>query len=100
LDCHCCNGEANRFGRSSNRNRTVPRFHCVRCGKTFSEDQPRAGLRIGEAKLIQIAKLLVEGVGIRACAHLVDCYPHTVLRVLQVVGQKCAALLDSKVRNV
>ena len=43
--------------------------------------------------------MLVEGVGIRATARLAGVNRNTVLAVLEVVGQKCARLLDQKVRN-
>jgi IS1 family transposase len=49
---------------------------------------------------VQIVKLLVEGVGVRACGRLVNCDPHTVLGVLETVGEKCGRLHDRLVRNI
>lgn len=100
MTCHCCNGEANKFGRFKNANRDVQRYRCTRCGKTFSEDQPLDGLRVGHNNAVQIVKLLCEGLGIRACSRLVGCHIHTVLSVLETVGQKCAALLDARIRDI
>jgi IS1 family transposase len=56
-------------------------------------------LRLPLEKAVQITHLLVEGVGIRAIERLAGVHRDTVLAVLEVVGQKCARLLDAKVRN-
>ena len=56
-------------------------------------------LRIPLDKAIQIIHLLVEGVGIRACERLAGVHRDTVLNVLEVAGQKCARLMDARVRN-
>jgi IS1 family transposase len=76
----------------------VQRYACDRCGKSFSETQPLDGLRIDHAKVIQIVKMLCEGMGVRACARLTDCHRDTVMAVLETTGRKCAALLDARVR--
>jgi IS1 family transposase len=78
----------------------VQRFQCVRCGKTFSESQPLDDLRTEHEKVLQIIKLLVEGVGIRATARLTGCQHKTVLNVLETVGQKCERLHDNLVRHL
>lgn len=78
----------------------MQRFRCVRCAKTFSETQPFDGLRTDREKIVQIIKLIVEGVGVRATARLTGCHAHTVLSVLETIGGKCAELLDKKVRNI
>ena len=98
--CLCCNGETKKFGRFKNKNRIVQRYCCVRCNKTFSESQPLDGLRLDHDKVVQIVKLLCEGLGVRAAARLTDCQHKTVLAVLNTVGEKCAAFLDRTVRNV
>jgi len=98
--CLCCGGETKKSGRFQNKNRIVQRFCCKRCNKTFSESQPLDGLTIEHGKVVQIVKLLVEGVGVRACARLVDCDPHTVLKVLETVGEKCEQLHDRLVCNI
>src|SRR5580658_3794888 len=76
--CVCCNGEAKYFAKFQNRNRIVRRFRCQRCGKIFSEKQPLDDLRIYHDKVVQIVKLLTEGLGVRAIARFVGCDPHTV----------------------
>jgi len=63
-------------------------------------EKPLDNLRVPFEKAVQITHLLVEGVGIRAIERLASVHRDTVLAVLEVVGQKCARLLDQKVRNV
>lgn len=58
------------------------------------------GLRVDEDKAVQIVGLFAEGVGVRAISRLVNCHVHTVLAVLEVAGQKCALLLNTKIRNL
>jgi transposase-like protein/IS1 family transposase len=98
--CLCCGGETRKFGRFKNVNRIVQRFQCTRCNKTFSESQPLDGLTIDHGKVVQIIKLLVEGVGVRGTARIVDCSTNTVLKTLETVGQKCERLHDNLVRHL
>ncbi len=100
MTCHCCSGEASKVGKFRNANRIVQRYRCKRCNQTFSESQPLDGLRLDQSKVVQIVKLLTEGLGVRAIARFVGCDPHTVLNVLEVIGQKCDALHDRLVRNI
>jgi transposase-like protein/IS1 family transposase len=100
MTCICCNGETKKRGSFRNRNQIVQRYQCLRCGKSFSEKQPLNGLRIDHDKVVQIVKLLCEGMGVRACARLTGCQHKTVLAVLNAVGEKCEQLHDRLVRNV
>jgi hypothetical protein len=47
-----------------------------------------------------LGHVLTEGLGVRAVARFVDCDPHTVLGVLETVGQKCEQLHDRLARNI
>ena len=78
----------------------MQRYRCTHCGKTFSESQPLDGLRLDHGKVIQIVKLLTEGLGVRATARFVDCDPHTVLGVLVTVGHKCDQFHDKEARHI
>jgi len=99
MTCYCCNGEAKKIGFFHNRNHTIQRFRCLRCGKSFSES-PLDGLRLDEAKIVQIVRCLTEGCGVRATARLCGCDKNTVLGVLCVIGHKCETFHDKTVRNV
>lgn len=100
MTCHCCSGPTKKFGRFENKNRAVQRYRCIKCGKTFSEEQPLRGLVLDHGKVVQIVRLFTEGIGIRAAARLSDCHTRTVLNVLQRVGMKCYEFHDKTVRNL
>lgn len=51
-------------------------------------------------KAAQIVNLLVEGMGILATARLTGVHKNTVLAIQAVAGNKCAFVLDRRVRNV
>ena len=98
--CLCCGGESKYFAKFQNKNRIVRRFRCQRCGKTFSEPQPLDGLRIETGKVVEVVRLLCEGVGIRAASRLTGLHQETVLNILETVGEQCARFHDATVRNV
>jgi transposase-like protein/IS1 family transposase len=100
VNCHCCSGPTKRFGRFENKNRTVQRYRCLKCGKTFSDAQPLQGVTISNDKIVQIVRLFTEGVGVRATARLTGCHSHSVLNVLRTVGQKCEEFHDRTMRNL
>ena len=100
MTCHCCNGEAKKIGFYRSQKRIVQRYLCTRCSKSFSEPHPLDGLRLDEAKIVQIIKLLAEGVGVRAAARLAGCDKNTVLEVLRVIGAKCERFHDEIVRDI
>jgi IS1 family transposase len=58
------------------------------------------GLRLEQSKVVQIVKLLAEGLGVRGTARVIGCDAHTVLAVLQTIGPKLEALHNRLVRNV
>jgi hypothetical protein len=58
------------------------------------------GLRIEQAKVVQIVKRFSEGVGVHAIRRLTDCHRDTVLSTLEIIGEKLTRFLDVKVRNV
>jgi transposase-like protein/IS1 family transposase len=100
VNCYCCNGLAQKFGRFENRNRLVQRYRCIQCGKSFSESQPLDGGKVDFKDACHIVHLLVEGTGVRAISRLTGRDEKTVLRVLESAGESCARLLDAKVRNL
>lgn len=97
--CHRCQTLAVKFGTNSQGHQ---RFICRQCGKTFSDipTRPLDNLRVDPEKAFQVIGLLAEGVGIRACERLTGLNRRTVLGILETAGEKCARLLDSKVRGV
>lgn len=72
----------------------------MQCGTTFRDEQPLDGVRIETPQVVQVVKLLVEGVGIRAISRLTNLHQETVLNILAAAGQHCARLLDERIRGV
>jgi transposase-like protein/IS1 family transposase len=101
MNCRCCQSEEIRkFGSFSNRNRSVQRFQCLRCGKTFSESQPLAGVRVETDKAAMVVNLLCEGTGIRAICRLTGLSKGAVLNILETAGQHCGELLNARLVNL
>jgi transposase-like protein/IS1 family transposase len=99
VTCLCCQGDAVKFGQFKNRNRTVQRYRCTRCAKTFS-DQPLAGVRVDINKASQVVSMLCEGIGIRAISRLTSLNKETVLNILETAGATCRAFMDAKHRSL
>ena len=78
----------------------MQRYACDRCGKSFSEVQPLDGLRVDFKQAVQVVNLLCESMGIRAISRITGLDTKTILNILETAGQKAAAFLDTKVRNV
>jgi IS1 family transposase len=78
----------------------VQRYQCNRCGKTFSDKQPLDGLRVDFKQACNVVHLLCEGMGIRAIERFTRLHRDTVLSILEMAGEKCARLLDEKVRGL
>ena len=78
----------------------MQRYLCTRCNKSFSDAKPLDGLRLDEAKIVQVVRCLTEGCGVRATARLVGCNKDTVVQVLRTIGQKCEEFHDKTIRNV
>jgi len=100
MNCLCCSGNCRKSGTYRNRNRVVQRYHCDRCGKSFSESQPLDGLRVNFDKACRVVHLLCESTGIRAIQRLTGLHQETILNILETAGEKAVAFLDEKIRNV
>jgi transposase-like protein len=67
-------------------NGLVQRYQCLKCGKTFSEKQEMETVRTERSKIVQMIRLLTEGMGIRAVSRLTGCHSRTVMQVLVEIG--------------
>jgi IS1 family transposase len=83
-----------------NWNPKVQRYRCKQCSRTFHQDGPLDEMRTDLSKAVQVVNLLCEGVGINACARIARVNKRTVLRLLFVAGQRCAKLMDTRMRNL
>lgn len=98
LTCHNCQSVAYKFGFFKG----WQRFRCKTCGRTFTDipKRPLDELRVEPAKAYQVITLLCEGLGVRAIERITNLSRRTVLSILKTAGEKCARLLDSKIRDV
>src|ERR1035437_8035473 len=95
VNCHCCqSNEVKKSGRFTNKNFTVQRYQCNRCGKTFSDKQPLNGVRIDFDQATKVVHLLSETMGIRAISRFTGFDLKTILNILESAGDHCARLLD------
>jgi transposase-like protein len=86
--CVSSDGIAKRRGFYRNKNFTVERFECCRCGLSFSEKQPLENLRVDFKMACKVLEMLAEGIGIRATSRLTGLHQATVLSVLARAGIK------------
>lgn len=100
LNCICCGGDSKKRGFYSNKNFTIQRFECLKCGGTFSEKQPLDNLRLDFKQAVRVVNLLCEGVDIRSISRLTGLHQQTVLNVLARAGGKCGRFLDHSIRSV
>jgi IS1 family transposase len=80
----------------------IQRFRCPTCKRTRSDipQRPLDNMRVPFEKAVQVIKLLIEGTGVRACERLTGLNRRTVLGILETAGQRCARLMDGKIRNL
>lgn len=77
------------------------RYRCKDCGKQFTEETlALGGMRIGIAQAERIVKALCEGVSARATARLMDCDVHTVIELMNLVGERCQRYMESEIQGV
>src|SRR5580765_4950439 len=98
MTCHFCSASAKKFGTYGPKK--IQRYRCLHCGKTFTGEEKLEGMYSSPEKAIQIINLLVEGVGINAASRLAGVHKQTVLKVLEMAGERCSKLLDTKIRNI
>jgi transposase-like protein len=97
--CHNCQIEAKKHGKDRKGNQ---RFRCDTCSKTFSDrpERPLGNMYLPLEKATTIMQLLVEGCSVRSTERITGINRNTILDMLIVVGERCEAMLERKVRNV
>jgi IS1 family transposase len=88
-----------KFGKQRNG---LPRFRCAQCGKTYTEG--RTGLfgsmTVSEEKALLAIQLLLEGTSVRSAERITQLHRDTILRLLVIAGERCAKLMDEKMRGL
>ena len=99
MNCQTCNIECKRFGKHRNG---LQRFRCPQCGKTYTEDHIRlfAPMTVDEEKALLAIQLLIEGTSVRTVERITKLHRDTILRLLVLAGERCIALMDTRMRNL
>lgn len=96
----CSHSERRANGKDRHGN---TRYRCKLCGKTWVEVQPVKALgtmRLPLEKAKLALRLLCEGMSIRATERTTGVHRDTVCKLIVYFGDKCRALLDSRMRNL
>jgi len=99
MNCPACNIECSKFGKHRNG---LQRFRCPQCGKTYTEDHARlfGAMTVPEDKALLAIQLLIEGTSIRSTERITKLHRDTIIRLLVVAGERCIALMDTRMRNL
>jgi transposase-like protein/IS1 family transposase len=99
VTCHYCRTTCKRFGKHRNG---LQRYRCNQCAKTFIEEheRPLDEMRLPLDKAVSILKLLLEGMSVRSVERVTGVHRDTILRLLVLAGERCDALMLSKVKNL
>jgi transposase-like protein/IS1 family transposase len=96
--CRECGIGCQRFGKHRNGLR---RFRCSQCKKTYTESHERTlGGYLPEAMVTLALQLLLEGNSIRSTERITNLDRNTIMSLLVRAGERCAALMDEKMRNL
>ena len=62
--------------------------------------RPLGSLRVPLEQAIKVTHLLCEGMGIRGTSRVMNLHQQTILNILEIIGTKCARLLDERIRGI
>jgi len=97
----CQHQTCKRFGYFGKRR--IQRWRCTSCRSTFSEPQPQSALgsmHTSEEAAARAIQCLIEGCSIRTTERITGLNRNTIMRLLVVIGNRCARLLDTRMRNL
>jgi transposase-like protein/IS1 family transposase len=99
MNCKECSIECQKFGKHRNG---LQRFHCLQCGRTYTEEHARlfGAMIVPEDKALLAIQLLIEGTSIRSAERITGLHRDTIIRLLVLAGERCLALMDTKMRNL
>jgi len=99
MTCHYCRTTCKRFGKHRNG---LQRYRCNQCAKTFTEEheRPLDEMRLPFDRAVSILQLLLEGMSVRSVERVTGVHRDTILRLLVLAGERCSALMESKIQNL
>ncbi len=82
----------------------IQRYRCKGPGRgaTFADKPPRtpiSGHTTDFDRIVHVFTLLTEGMSIRAISRVTGIHKTTILSLLNTIGTRCAALLDTRLQN-
>ena len=98
MTCHNCRSQCKKFGHDRKGNQ---RHRCRQCGKTYADRPERLeGTYVPPQEIIQIIRLLVEGVSVRSIERITGIHRDTILNVLVLVGERCEHLMEKAISGL
>jgi len=99
MTCTRCEVDCQRFGKHRNGLR---RFRCPLCKKTYTEAHKPAlaGGYIPQDRIVLALRLLIEGNSIRSTERITNLDRNTIMKLLVLAGEKCAAIMGRLIVNV
>lgn len=100
MTCHNCRIDCQKFGKHRNGLR---RFRCNACGKTYTEPHERetaAEQALADETALLALRMICEGSSVRSAARITGLHHRTVTQIIIAAGERCEAVLASKIRNV
>jgi transposase-like protein len=99
MACETCNVDCQRFGKHRNG---LCRFRCPKCKRTYTEPHKRVldTMYIPEDRAVLALQLLLEGNSIRSTERITKLDRNTIMSLLVLAGQRCEALMNSKMRGL
>jgi transposase-like protein/IS1 family transposase len=97
----CQHSECRRFGYFGKRR--IQRWRCTSCNSTFCEPHTKLtrDTMLSQPEAAERAiRCLLEGCSIRSTERLTGLNRNTIMRLLEVAGEKCEKLLDAKLQNL
>lgn len=86
MNCPHCQRKSGKFGTTRDGQQ---RYRCKDCKKSFSEPKPLPGMATPIDRAVQVLKMLLEGVSIRATSRLTGVNKQTILRLVALAGKQC-----------
>jgi transposase-like protein/IS1 family transposase len=97
----CKHTTCKRFGTYGKRR--IQRWRCNSCSATFAEPQPKSPLgamHTSEDAAIRALQCLLEGCSVRSTERLTGLNRNTILRLLELAGEHCQKLMDTRLRGL
>lgn len=77
------------------------RYRCKDCGKSWTESTTMlGGMRIGLDRAAQIVAMLCEGVSVLGTSRLTDTDPHTIIKLMCYLGERCEVFMQEQIKGV